>query len=430
MKEKLKGDKGEDAVERIISNTFLKYWCYPGPKDELGTNKEICDLLILFEESVIIIEVKNYEFKGNYERYFNKTIKKAISQVKGAERKLFNSNRKLSFTHSLRGTTTFNPKEYKTIHRLIVNLSTVPQFYQAAVTSNEKFIHIFNWFGFLKVIYALNAIPDYIEYLIEREKAFKNKSLVLLFGEENQLSLDSTNQFNNYCNNLNSKDSPTIILKGNELDLLADYLFNGRSISNKIKSNLERNISIDIRRKWIDFCNRKEVNNKILADEKSHFFDKLVIKEVLFYENEIRIEIATILFGFNRFERRIAGLNFHEFISKYKDMMEYSSARRFFTIGKIAIGYFMHGNAIDLEVCMRYMTIAAQGFSLHEGYKSEKVIIIGINSGLTQTKFAYVPEVVKFEGLDLEDLIHNLKTLNWFQNLERIETQIDEYPNE
>jgi hypothetical protein len=76
MKEHLKGKFGEDAVRMVAEKTYLKYWCYPSPQDKGGDNKEICDLLILFKDTAIIVSVKNYKFKGNYERYFRSTLEK------------------------------------------------------------------------------------------------------------------------------------------------------------------------------------------------------------------------------------------------------------------------------------------------------------------------------------------------------------------
>ena len=86
-----KGNAGEKFVNEIAFNSFMKYWCYPGTKDENGNKKEICDLLIIFGDYTIILSVKNYEFKENYARYFRRTIDKAVTQIYGAERKLFKS---------------------------------------------------------------------------------------------------------------------------------------------------------------------------------------------------------------------------------------------------------------------------------------------------------------------------------------------------
>ena len=73
-----KGELGEEFVNNLSYNSFLKFWCYPNPKDEERDKKEICDLLILFRDICIIISVKNYEFKGDYSRYDKKTVGKAI----------------------------------------------------------------------------------------------------------------------------------------------------------------------------------------------------------------------------------------------------------------------------------------------------------------------------------------------------------------
>lgn len=96
---KEKGDKGEEYVNEIAFKSLLGYWCYPNPKDEQGDKKEICDLLVLFKDICIIFSVKNYEFKGDYERYFRKTIEKAIKQISGAERKLFDFPRAVFIKH-------------------------------------------------------------------------------------------------------------------------------------------------------------------------------------------------------------------------------------------------------------------------------------------------------------------------------------------
>lgn len=124
----IKGKIGEDAVNELANNTYLKYWCYPSPKDENGDRKEICDLLIIFQKTVLIVSVKNYNFSGNYKRYFRSTINKAVSQVQGAERRLFNFGTK-TIKHPTKGNFEFDPSKYKSIHRVVVNLNTLPLFY-------------------------------------------------------------------------------------------------------------------------------------------------------------------------------------------------------------------------------------------------------------------------------------------------------------
>jgi hypothetical protein len=87
MNNQEKGAEGESLVYDLATNSFLSYWCFANPKDELGNKKEICDLLIHFNGILILVCVKNYEFKGIYSRYFRKSIEKDVRQLYGAEKK-------------------------------------------------------------------------------------------------------------------------------------------------------------------------------------------------------------------------------------------------------------------------------------------------------------------------------------------------------
>lgn len=86
-----KGIEGENFVTKLAETSYLKYWCYPNPMDMTGDKKEICDLLILFFDTAIIISVKNYNVNGNYERFLKRVVEKSSKQLFGAQRKLFGS---------------------------------------------------------------------------------------------------------------------------------------------------------------------------------------------------------------------------------------------------------------------------------------------------------------------------------------------------
>ena len=77
---------------------------------------------------------------------------------------------------------------------------------------------------------------------------------------------------------------------------------------------------------------------------------------------------------------------------------------------------------------MKMMQLAALGYCHWENYESEKILIVGINSGLTQTKFVYIEELERLNGQEKKDLIHDLKVLNWFTSIEKIENIWTEYP--
>lgn len=191
-----KGNIGEDFVNGIAFNSFLEHWCYPSPKDERGDKKEICDLLILFGDRLVIISVKNYEFNDFYSRYFRRTIDKAVKQIYGAERKLFNSEKDTFIKHPKRDIEKFPKEKVEEIHRVIVNLGEGVRFYPFnKETKNEKFITLLDKDAFQTIVRELDTIPDFLEYLKKREELFYDKVTTIMPGEEDDFPQETAEQF-------------------------------------------------------------------------------------------------------------------------------------------------------------------------------------------------------------------------------------------
>ncbi|SFW37135.1 hypothetical protein [Cellulophaga fucicola] len=423
------GIEGEEAVNRIAFDTYLKYWCFPNPKDELGDKKEICDLLIIFQNHLIIISIKNYSFNGNYERYFRSTLKKAIAQIHGAERKLLNKNKTISFNHPETGAFDFSPENYDSVHRLIINLNTVPLFHPGGlITKNNEFAHIFNWSSFLGVVTELNTIPDFIEYLKEREIAFKETELVMMLGEENDWDKETNKSFFLYNTELLNDQKRFILFSGNELDLLADYLFNDRKFNENFYSDEYNGASIQLDGKWQEYLKRKEVQKKKEDDRVSYFVDEFVKREVLYKNDLNNIKIATELMSLSRFERRIFGKTFFEFHNRYKNENGYYVARRYGVINDIVVAMVLHGEKMEHEHVMISMQLAAEGYCVWDKYKANKIIIISTSNKLTHFKFGFIENVEPFPKEKEAEVIEDLKLFNWFQNIEKINMNFKEYP--
>lgn len=110
-----KGKKGEDFVEFLAEKAYLKYWCFANPMDLEGDGKEICDFLILFYDTAIIISVKNYYVNGNYDRFLKKVIGKSTKQLFGAQRK-FKQRDKIKLKHEIQGEVEFDTKTFQNNH--------------------------------------------------------------------------------------------------------------------------------------------------------------------------------------------------------------------------------------------------------------------------------------------------------------------------
>jgi hypothetical protein len=87
----------ERYLQRLCDRSFLSLWSYPSPyrdqkADGGGDGKEICDLLVVFGEDILIFSDKNCAFptssdiRVNWSRWYRKAILKAAEQSWGAER--------------------------------------------------------------------------------------------------------------------------------------------------------------------------------------------------------------------------------------------------------------------------------------------------------------------------------------------------------
>jgi len=217
MDSNTKGNIGEKFVNEIAFKSFFKYWCYPNPKHENGSKKEICDLLIIFKNICIIFSVKNYEFKGNYTRYFNNTVEKAVKQINGACKTLFNIDN-VEIKHPEKNSEVFPKNGINKIFKIIVNLGGDLDFYDITrTTKGNDFITIFNKETFVTIISELDTIPDFIDYLEKRELLFKSKNVRVLSPEFNLNLNENDQQYLKKC----SKNSINII--GTEKDLLSCF---------------------------------------------------------------------------------------------------------------------------------------------------------------------------------------------------------------
>ena len=425
------GVQGEEAVNRLAYHTYLKYWCYPNPRDITGDGKELCDLLIIFKSHLIIISVKNYSFGGNYERYFKSTLKKAISQLQGAERKLLNNSRKIVFNHPDTGYFELVPENYDSVHRIIVNINTEPLFHPGGLsTKSDNFAHIFNWQSFFEIVTELDTIPEFIEYLKEREIVFKSKEFIMMLGDEDDWDVKTNKSFMEYNASLVEEKKRFVLFSGSELDLLADYFFNQRKFNENFYSIEYKGATFNFDGNWDEYLSRKQVKLKKEEDKVSYFLDEFVKREVLYRNHPQNIKIATELLSLSRFERRIFGKNFFEFWHRYKNENDENFlARRYGTINDIVISLVLYGKNMPHNNVMALMQLAVEGFCIWDNYKSNKIISIAVSNELTNFKYGFVEKVEPFSESEEKEVKKTLKSLNWFQNIEEIKINYKEYPN-
>ena len=394
-----KGIEGEDFVSELASEAYLKYWCYPNPIDEEGDKKEICDLLIVFFDTAIIISVKNYDNMGNYERYKRKVIEKSTNQLFGAERKLFNSNRTIKIKHPKHGEFVFTPSDYKQVHRITVNVGEQFEKYELIDTKENKgCINILNKESFEAITTELDTIKDLTEYLLIRESLFlKNRGI------------------QTHCS---------------EKDLLAYYLMNNREFSQECFSGNFEEWTISCNGNWDTYLSSRSVLLKKLADEKSYFIDELIKNDVLPLEHGERF--AKELMTLSRFERRNIANNLYEMLQKYQGTDNDFSRRHHITENGTLFLYVYYPPKEKSEDVDAMLDRAAELYGYK--YQPKRVLYLGVTDNLKQWKFGLTEfKDDEFENLtkgQIEFYENVIAKAGWFSNMKITQVENKEYPDE
>lgn len=129
----------EKYLRRLCNETFISLWSYANVfRDQGRTNsrkmhakgdgKELCDLLVIFDNHIFIFSDKRCTFSNSgdiqvdWSRWYKKTIMKSANQIWGAERWLFNFpdliflDKECTQPFPL----TIPPKEDMIVHRIVV----------------------------------------------------------------------------------------------------------------------------------------------------------------------------------------------------------------------------------------------------------------------------------------------------------------------
>lgn len=394
-----KGVFGEDFVSQLAYTSFMKYWCYPNPIDIMGNQKEICDLLVYFNDILILICVKNYAFNGNYERYFRKTIGKDVKQLCGAKRKIDNAVNGLYIKHPNRqGNTHINISDINTIHLITVHFGGDAVELSPVFDENkENFIHVFNNLDFELMMKELDTLPDFVEYLDKRKDFFKTTSDKQLY------------------------------IGGTEGDLIAKYLINQRTLSISYE-NTDTHIMCDISDYWNKFCSQDEVNRRNEENRTSYFIDNLVKDQI-----EIggqNLELAKFLLGFNRFDRRCIAQSFFDF---YKIHCKTQSnklyfGRRYWKLNDDIAFAYAYVSPLDCNVD-EVVQLIGQSYIIKNKYETKLLLVISTVKNMEQFKFALFSPISKMSPSEEEYVMEGARIAGWFQQEELIPVNFKEYPD-
>jgi hypothetical protein len=288
--------QGVTAAERYLkelcNRSFLSLWSHSsifrdqGKTAPSGDGKEVCDLLVIFQDDIIIFSDKDCAFPdtGRLEldwcRWFRKAILKSADQVWGAERWIKTNPDRLYLDR--RCTQPFPiqvPDLTKArFHRVIVahdsagrcrqhlggsgSLMLVPRITGSAhiapeaegftpfavgqIHPDKGYVHVLDDTTLDILLTTLDTITDFVSYLNKKESLINSGRLLFAAGEEDLLAF--------YLSKLNSQGEHDFVLPG-------DY----------------HGVGID-EGHWEDFVRSPQRRAHLEADKISYAWDALIEK--------------------------------------------------------------------------------------------------------------------------------------------------------
>lgn len=269
----------EKMLAEICDRTFLKLWSYPNPfKDD---KKELCDLLAVFENHVLIFfdrenltfSKENNDLLVSWNRWKKRTIDSQIKTANGAERYL-RSEGKIFLDNELSIPFPFEiDRKEMVVHKIIVA--------HGAKAACEKFSEE-NLSGSIGICYGDNVHELQYPFLLQIDKAnpvhvFDSYNLPIILSE-----LDTFYDFTTYLEaKIEAIESFDMLSYCGEEDLLANYYLNFDKTRNKhFIGTIDKKFNfITIGEgEWKNFIELEIYKRKKIADKDSYLWDRLIQK--------------------------------------------------------------------------------------------------------------------------------------------------------
>jgi|AntRauTorckE5430_2_1112549.scaffolds.fasta_scaffold08773_2 hypothetical protein len=171
----------EKYVAELCEKSFLPFWSFPNPVGK--KNKELCDVFVVCENTIIIISVKDITVSGNsdesvnYERWVKKAIHNSINQIYGAERFLKSTDEIL--LKDRKTVIKLPPKESRIIHRIAIAFGSKDEYPLPTGNFGYGYVNVFDEKSTSIIISELDTISDFTKYLIAKEQFVSNKTILI-----------------------------------------------------------------------------------------------------------------------------------------------------------------------------------------------------------------------------------------------------------
>jgi len=347
-----KGADAERVIHDLANKTFFVDWCYPNPKKPDG--KELCDCLIVFDDTAIIWQIKDLKV-DEQGRYKKAEVEKNLRQLAGARRALFDLREPIVLMNPRRGAEQFKPEAIKHIHLISVLMGEGEEPFPFVQEYKNRQIHVFTREFADIALSELDTVADFRKYLQDKEQIDPTKHLIVAGGEQN---------------------------------LLAKYLENEHSFKWMDQADLfyfdETN--------WPAFIKNPQVIAKKHADKVSQGWDSLINRA---HEGSARYElVARELARPDRFTRRVLS---QYFLEAYAEMRNgrHELFRRNFALKDTTYCFLLTYDAGDTRREQRRNMLQAMCF-VARGLPPFNKRVVGVSTDRDNTNydfcFLHMPE--------------------------------------
>ncbi|MGO8948992.1 MAG: SEC-C domain-containing protein [Ktedonobacterales bacterium] len=277
----------ERYLQQLCDHSFLSLWSYAGVHRDQGRvggkgdGRELCDLLVVFGDHILLFSDKYCEYPNtenaetNWKRWYKKAVRKSADQLWGAESHILAHPNTLYLDPACSQPFPI-PLPDKTrarVHRIAVAHGAAQQcrahfgsasasltidtsvvgdadlFTIGQVDTDRGYVHVFDDETLDIIMDALDSITDFVQYLTRKECLLTSGRRILVPGEENLLAF--------YLQNVNEQGEHDFVLP------------NGKQFNDYDSISLPEGL-------WEDFCADPQRMAQIAANEVSYAWDALI----------------------------------------------------------------------------------------------------------------------------------------------------------
>ena len=231
---------GERELTKLADLAFFGLWSYPSVhrrmvKGGRTIKHEVVDLIVVFGKDVILFSEKDIKFpstgdiKVNWGRWLRQSVLGSLDQLRGAERYIRSGRSELFLDRKCTQPFPFalDDPELR-VHLVAICRNSIEPartyfakftekgapdstgslgfsavmreeqmlanpFWVGDIDPSKTFVHVFDEGSLDLLLTELDAGPDFIDYLVERERAIRKEHLSVIYGEEDFLAVYFSN---------------------------------------------------------------------------------------------------------------------------------------------------------------------------------------------------------------------------------------------